>query len=218
MQNESDMQVREMFSIPLLKMKVWEDTDELLECKDYIPSKNQCDRQWYMDNPEKAKIMCAPDKYRILEKFPRTKKILQGYIRSALDRMGYANRFDISTSWLTLNNKGEGVQIHNHKNCYWSAVYYYGYYGSKGSGGELYLTNPLPDMSSYRPNLKNVNKFTTPLTIVPPQRKDLILFPSFIQHSVTPHNSDTPRKSLALNIAPIDNYGDADSTYDTSWY
>ena len=218
MQKESDLQVREIFSIPLLKMKVWEDTDELLECKDYIPSKAQCDRQWYIDNPEEAKIMCAPDRYRILEKFPRTKRILQGYIRSALDRMGYANRFDITTSWLTLNNKGEAVQVHNHKNCYWSAVYYYGHYGGKGSGGEFCLTNPLPDMSSYRPNLKNVNKFTTPLTMVPPQRKDLIIFPSFIQHSVTPHNSDIPRKSLAFNIAPIDNYGDADSQYDTSWF
>ena len=57
-------------------------------------------------------------------------------------------RFDISTSWLTLNAKGEHVQLHNHKNCYWSAVYYYGHYG-KDSGGELDILNPLPDLSSY---------------------------------------------------------------------
>ena len=43
MQKEYDLKVREMFSIPLLKMKVWEDTDELLECEDYILSKVQID-------------------------------------------------------------------------------------------------------------------------------------------------------------------------------
>ena len=212
MQKEFDLQVREIFSIPLLKMKVWEDTDELNDCEDYILSKLQ------VTNPQQAQFANRSDKYRILERYPKTKQILLNYTRSSLDKMGYACNFDISTSWLTLNKKGEHVQLHNHKNCYWSAVYYYGHYGGKGSGGEFCLTNPLPDMSSYRPNLKNVNKFTTPLTMVPPQRKDLIIFPSFIQHSVTPHNSDTPRKSLALNIAPIDNYGDADSQYDTAWF
>ena len=49
-------------------------------------------------------------------------------------------------------------------------------------------------------------------------KKDLIIFPSYLQHSVNPVTSDIPRKSLAFNIVPIDNYGDADSTYDTSWW
>ena len=212
MQNESDMKVREMFSIPLLQMKVWEDTDELNECEDYILSKVQ------IDSPEQARFANSSDKYRILEKYPKTKKILLDYIRSSLNKMGYSCRFDISTSWLTLNKKGEHVHLHNHKNSYWSAVYYYGYYGGKGSGGELDMINPLPDMSSYRPNLKNVNKYTTPLSRIVPERKELIIFPSNLQHSVNPHNSDIPRKSLAINIVPIDNYGDADSTYDTSWF
>ena len=212
MQNESDLQVREMFSLPLLKMEVLEDTDELEECEDYILSKVQ------IDIPEQAKFANSSDKYRILERYPKTKKILLDYTRSALNKMGYSCRFDISTSWLTLNKKGEHVQLHNHKNSYWSAVYYYGYYGGRGSGGELDIINPLPDMTSYRPNMKNINKYTTPFTRIVPERKDLIIFPSFLQHSVNPHNNDIPRKSLAFNIVPIDNYGDADSTYDTSWY
>ena len=212
MQKEYDLKVREMFSIPLLKMKVWEDTDELLECEDYILSKVQ------IDSPDQARFANSSDKYRILERYPRTKKILLDYTRSALDRMGYSCRFDISTSWLTYNAKGEHVQLHNHKNCYWSAVYYYGYYGDRNSGGQLDILNPLPDMSSYKPNIKNVNKFTTPITKIIPERKDLIIFPSFLNHTVTPVESDMPRKSLAFNIVPIGNFGDADSTYDTDWY
>jgi len=212
MQNESNLKVRELFSIPLLKMKVWEDTEELNDCDDYILSKLQ------VTSPEQAQIANSADKYRILERYPKTKKILLDYTRSSLDRMGYSCRFDISTSWLTYNVKGEHVQLHNHKNCYWSAVYYYGYYGDRNSGGQLDILNPLPDMSSYKPNIKNVNKFTTPITKVIPERKDLIIFPSFLNHTVTPVQSDIPRKSLAFNIVPIDNYGDADSTYDTSWY
>ena len=212
MQNESNLKVRELFSIPLLKIKVWEDTEELNECEDYILSKLQ------ITSPEQARFANSSDKYRILERYPKTKKILQNYTRSVLDRMGYSCRFDISTSWLTYNAKGEHVQLHNHKNCYWSAVYYYGYYGDRNSGGELDILNPLPDMSSYKPNIKNINKFTTPITKVIPERKDLIIFPSCLNHSVNPVRSDMPRKSLAFNIVPIGNYGDADSTYDTDWW
>lgn len=211
MQQESNLKVRELFSIPLLKMKVWEDTDELNDCEDYILSKLQ------VTSPQQAQLANRSDKYRILERYPKTKQILLNYTRSSLDKMGYACNFDISTSWLTLNRKGEHVQLHNHKNCYWSAVYYYGHYERNG-GGELDLLNPLPDLSSYKPNLKNINKFTTPITKVIPERKDLIIFPSFLNHTVTPVQSDIPRKSLAFNIVPIGNYGDGDSTYDTTWY
>tara|TARA_B100001989_G_scaffold171622_1_gene123875 strand:+ start:3536 stop:4171 length:636 start_codon:yes stop_codon:yes gene_type:complete len=211
MQQESNLKVRELFSIPLLKMKVWEDTDELNDCEDYILSKLQ------VTNPQQAQFANRSDKYRILERYPKTKQILLNYTRSSLDKMGYACNFDISTSWLTLNKKGEHVQLHNHKNCYWSAVYYYGHYERNG-GGELDLLNPLPDLSSYKPNLKNINKFTTPITKVIPERKHLIIFPSFLNHTVTPVQSDIPRKSLAFNIVPIGNYGDGDSTYDTTWY
>ena len=212
MRKEYDLKVREMFSLPLLKLKVEEDTDELNECEDYILSKVQ------IDNPDQARFANRSDKYRILERYPKTKAILQNYSRFALDKMGYSCRFDISTSWLTLNKKGEYVQLHDHKNSFWSAVYYYGYYGDKDSGGELDIINPLPDLSSYKPNMKNINKFTTPCTKVIPQRKDLIIFPSFLNHSVSPVKSDMPRKSLAFNLVPIGNYGDADSTYDTDWY
>ena len=63
MQKEYDLKVREMFSIPLLKIKVWEDTDELLECEDYILSKVQ------IDSPDQARFANRSEKYRILENY-----------------------------------------------------------------------------------------------------------------------------------------------------
>ena len=212
MEREYDMKVREMFSIPLLKLKVEEDTDILHECEDYIMSKVQ------VDTPTQARFMNGPEKYRILEKYPDVRNTLMGYVRHAFHTMSYSCRFDISTSWLTINKKGEHVQLHDHKNSFWSAVYYYGHYGDKNNGGELDIINPLPDLSSYRPNMKNANKFTTPCAKIIPERKDLIIFPSYLQHSVNPVRGDMPRKSLAFNIVPIGNFGDADSTYDTSWW
>ena len=210
MQREYDMKVREMFSIPLLKLKVEEDTDILHECEDYIMSKVQ------VDTPTQARFMNGPEKYRILEKYPDVRNTLMGYVRHAFHTMSYSCRFDISTSWLTINKKGEHVQLHDHKNSFWSAVYYYGEYD--GEGGELDIINPLPNLTSFRPNMRNINKYTTPFTRVTPMKKDLIIFPSYLQHSVNPVRGDMPRKSLAFNIVPIDNYGDADSTYDTSWW
>ena len=68
MQNESNFKVRELFSIPLIKMKVLEDTEELNDCDDYILSKLQ------VTSPEQAAIANSADKYRILERYPKLKK------------------------------------------------------------------------------------------------------------------------------------------------
>ena len=42
---------------------------------------------------------------------------------------------------------------------------------------------------------------------VPSKLKQLILFPSHLDHSVSSHNSDNERVSIAFNIIPLGKYG-----------
>ena len=42
--------------------------------------------------------------------------------------LNYDNKLEISSSWFTKTNKGEQSPMHDHKNCVFSAVYYYGDY------------------------------------------------------------------------------------------
>jgi len=202
----SDINV--LFTIPLIKIEVKDDTSELLSCKQYYTSTVQ------NKNPEEHDILCAEN--RVLERYPKSKKIFTDIFDSvAKDQLGIDNKFIITTSWMTQTKPGEKSHIHNHKNCYFSGVYYYDEY--EDDVGPIEFYNPLEDLSSYSLNSSCMNPFTAGSLQIKPQSKTLLLFPSFLKHSIVTHSGKNVRKSLAFNYAPIDDYGVGDSTYMQSW-
>ena len=200
---KNQIEMEDLFVIPLVNMVVQEDTSELISNTDFIPGM----RQGYQ--PEKIN-------YRVLEKYPNTKNILLKYIRSSVKMMGYSSEVDVSTSWCTKVVKGDVGHLHRHKNSWFSALYYYGDYDE--NCGKFIFTNPLTDLTSFMSNVSSVNEFNRHSTTWLPKKNQLIIFPSYIQHGVSEHLSDLIRYSLAINIVPVGTYGRSDSTYDTSWY
>ena len=69
-----------------------------------------------------------------------------------------------------------------------SAVYYYGDYDEKSA--PITFKNPLPDLSTYMVNPNGKNPFNIPFMEISPQKGSLIIFPSYLFHSVLPNNSD----------------------------
>ena len=53
--------------------------------------------------------------------------------------------------------------------------------------------------------------------LIPPEEKKIILFPSYLEHSIVEHKEETTRYSLAFNIFPVGKYGVGDSTHNTDW-
>ena len=157
------------------------------------------------------------DSYRILEKYPKIKKvILNKFKKFAEETLHYNNNFEISTSWLTITKKGEASTSHCHKNCFYSGVYYYRDYNDNTAGIEF--NNPiaqLPDILVIPTNYNILNSQTWELK---PKKNMIIFFPSYLVHKILVHEDDPPRHSLAFNIIPIGKYGKQDSTYDTSWF
>ena len=205
------------FAVPLIQLTIEEDTDELQSCHEYMTStyesnKSKIDKNKNMGNMEALK------KLRILEKFPKTKNILLKYVNKVLNEvMTYDADFDITTSWLTETKKGEQCQVHNHKNCFWSGVYYYDDTYDKESG-KLVFFNPLVRFSGYKIPARENNPATSEEITSIPKPKSLILFPSFLDHMITTHNDENNRHSLSFNIVPLNLYGSGDSTYDTNWF
>jgi len=207
-QTENNIEVSNLFTIPIINIMVEEDTSELDSNTEFIRNKNQNDG-W--DHYSVEKINC-----RILEKYPNTKNILLKYIKSSLKKLGYACQFDLSTSWCTKNIKGENVPSHKHKNCWFSGVYYYGDYDE--NSGKLFIESPLSSLSSFDDMIVDPNKFNTHISVLSPKKKRMIIFPSYLMHSIDIHNSDLIRYSLAFNIVPSGCYGVIDSSYDANWY
>ena len=213
---KSKVDMLDMFSIPLIHCELDEDTSELRQCTDYVLNTNQVDVDEYKIFEKSGLKETIDFEFRVLEQFPKMKQMFT-HISNRLIKEGlnYDNKLEISSSWFTKTHKGEQSPMHDHKNCVFSAVYYYGDYDDKV--GNLIFKNPIVNLTSYRLNVDKSNKFNTYDIEVTPQSGSLLIFPSYVSHKIDVHKSDIPRLSLAFNMIPVGQYGIGDSQADTSW-
>ena len=213
---KSKVDMLDMFSIPLIHCELDEDTSELRQCTDYVLNTNQVDVDEYKIFQKSGLKETIDFEFRVLEQFPKMKQMFT-HISNRLIKEGlnYDNKLEISSSWFTKTHKGEQSPMHDHKNCVFSAVYYYGNYDDKV--GNLIFKNPIVNLTSYRLNVGKSNKFNTYDIEITPQAGSLLIFPSYVSHKIDVHKSDIPRLSLAFNMIPVGQYGIGDSQADTSW-
>ena len=213
---KSKVDLLDMFSIPLIHCELDEDTSELRQCTNYVLNTNQVDVDEYKIFEKSGLKETIDFEFRVLEQFPKMKQMFT-HISNRLIKEGlnYDNELEISSSWFTKTHKGESSPMHDHKNCVFSAVYYYGDYDDKV--GNLIFKNPIVNLTSYRLNVGKSNKFNTYDIEVTPQSGSLLIFPSYVSHKIDVHKSDIPRLSLAFNMVPVGQYGIGDSQADTSW-
>ena len=125
----------------------------------------------------------------------------------------------ISTSWVTYTKKGGRSQQHKHRNSFWSGVYYFQDEYPQGSAG-IGFHNPwegAPDIHFGDLDIENYNKLNSSSWEYTPLPKQLLLFPSYLEHEILTHEADTLRHSLAFNIVPVERWGGQDSSFDLSW-
>ena len=213
---KSKVDMLDMFSIPLIHCELDEDTSELRQCTDYVLNTNQVDVDEYKIFEKSGLKETIDFEFRVLEQFPKMKQMFT-HISNRLIKEGlnYDNKLEISSSWFTKTNKGEQSPMHDHKNCVFSAVYYYGDYDDQV--GNLIFKNPIANLTSYRLNVNKSNKFNTYDIEITPQAGSLLIFPSYVSHKIDVHKSDIPRLSLAFNMVPVGQYGIGASQADTSW-
>ena len=161
---------------------------------------------------------CSQSKdLRVLERYPKTKKILLDYFRKFSNEvLEYNSDYGITTSWLTRTREGQSSTFHNHKNSFWSGVYYYDDYDNNVA--EIQFTNPLAIYNQYELNVVNPTTANSNLSYIMPSPNSLVLFPSYLSHRIAEHRSKKIRRSLAFNIVPVGSYGEYDSSYNTNWF
>lgn len=153
---------------------------------------------------------------RILEKFPKTKKVLLNSFKEVAENFDYDNDFQISTSWMTSANKGQSCGKHYHKNSFYSGIYYFGTYND--NCGKIVFQTPIGQFSDFEVIPKNDTIKNCSSWSMTPRHNLLIFFPSYLNHWIEYHDDDTTRYSLAFNIVPTGEYGYHDSSYNTSWF
>ena len=153
---------------------------------------------------------------RVLEKYPKTKKILlDKFKKVALEDYKYENDFIITTSWFTKTLKDQSSLMHIHKNSFYSGVYYFDDYTDKSA--PIIFHSPLHQFYDFDIVPSNWNIQNSSIWKIKPQKNLLLIFPSYLQHSIEKSIEDTTRYSLAFNIIPVGEYGLGDSMVNTEW-
>ena len=119
--------------------------------------------------------------------------------------------YRFTQSWISYKHPKQSHERHTHTNSLISGVFYY------DSPSPL---NSLPiifhkSISSFNtpvlhPKITNTNNtpFSTDFIPIECQPGNLILFPSYLHHSVPENTTDKVRKSLAFNIVPKNGFGE----------
>ena len=108
----------------------------------------------------------------------------------------------ISNMWAIINNKASSNARHIHGNTFMSAAYYI---KAPKKSGNIIFYDPRSAPTFSHPNASSVNKLNATSHSIEPQEGLLILFPSYLHHSVDENISDEERIVLSFNINLIKN-------------
>lgn len=98
--------------------------------------------------------------------------------------------------WFNIYKSRDGQEPHNHNNSFISGSYYVR--APQGSSG-IRFHSPLYD-NMFVPPLREKNQFNSTLVEVAVEEGMLVLFPSWLKHSVQPNTGKGERVSISFNV------------------
>ena len=100
--------------------------------------------------------------------------------------------------WSIINEEGAFNQKHHHSNSDISAAYYV---SAHGECGDIVFYDPRPARVFNSPIAKSSNKLNATINSVKPENGLLVLFPSYLEHSVNPNLSNKKRVVISFNLS-----------------
>ena len=105
--------------------------------------------------------------------------------------------FEITASWATILGPGAEHRIHSHPNNYLSGVYYL---RTRPGADAINFHDPRRGAGVIRPPVTELTAENTDQVVVRVQNGTLLLFPSYLEHSVDSNSSADERISVSFNI------------------
>ena len=104
--------------------------------------------------------------------------------------------FEITGLWVNVAAPGGAVRMHNHPNNVLSGVYYV---QVQEGADSINFHDPRPQAAVVRPPVTELTAYNTDQVVVRVVDGDLLVFPSWLSHSVDPNRSDRVRISASFN-------------------
>ena len=193
-------QIYKLFPTPVFHFRV-ENYQELnTELENYILDLRKKDEKgqkksnaggWHSHNFDLANDNMAKKFAKIFEKF---------YKKVIINEMGWkydSNKVKMDAMWSIINKKGSFNIQHNHANAYLSSAYYVRHPEKSGS---IKFFDPREQKNIRYPKIKNYTDISAVITEITPKEGDLLIFPSYLYHSVGENLSEDDRIIVSFNI------------------
>ncbi len=105
--------------------------------------------------------------------------------------------FETTACWATANAPGAGHKLHSHPNNVLSGVYYV---KTQAGADTINFHDPRAQTGIIRPPVTELTAENSDQVVVKVSNGTLLVFPSWLQHSVDPNRSSDERLSISFNI------------------
>ena len=129
-------------------------------------------------------------------------EILNIFNQYTQDVLKFDYQFTFSESWFTRMKPGDFCHYHQHYNSFYSGLFYFDDY--EENSGDICLLNPINQLSMFFMQAEVINIHNAKEWRISPEKNLLILFPSYLQHTILGNASKSPRHSLAFNLVPFE--------------
>lgn len=106
-------------------------------------------------------------------------------------------RCEITGCWATVLARGATHKLHSHPNNYLSGVYYV---RTHPGADTIYFHDPRRQTSVIRPPVVELTAENTDQVVIKVRDGTLLVFPSYVEHSVDANTSDEERISVSFNV------------------
>ena len=105
--------------------------------------------------------------------------------------------FEITGCWATVLAKGAAHKVHSHPNNFLSGVYYV---RTRPGADTINFHDPRRQTGIIRPPIVELTAGNTDQVVVKVRDGTLLMFPSFLEHSVDPNENEEERISVSFNV------------------
>jgi uncharacterized protein (TIGR02466 family) len=98
--------------------------------------------------------------------------------------------------WMNIYGEGHAQEVHQHANAVVSGIYYA---KAPAGSGDLLIHSPYMDIMLDPPKRRS-NGLNIKVMPITPKEGMMILFPSYVKHSVKPTHGNGERVSIAFNL------------------
>ena len=124
-------------------------------------------------------------------------------IREATIDMGWDTEnqiIKITSMWSVINKKESFNERHHHGNSDLSAAYYV---NADTESGDIVFYDPRQSFTFSHPENSKINNLNAQIKSINPKSGMLVLFPSYLDHSVNPSKSEKDRVVISFNVSLI---------------